>query len=367
MARFRFDNVRDLDRLRELAPAWRQVNRRMATARHFHVPEWFLALVQALDQYNDDNYLFVTIYDPQELVGIVPLRAVDIDLHGVPLKALRLLSNIRETQTTRDMILAGGIDGGAVLVELIDYLDRLDPSWDVVAFAGALADSCAAVSTQKATALSVISTPGGASGRAEFISCGPSDEPLKRLSKNFRQNLRTAHNKLAAKEIRFACAQGNEELLAFYSQLCAIEAAGWKQEDPSTIKNNHMFDTFLRNLMHHLGSSGGFNIYLMELDARAISAMLCIAVNQICFIHVIGYDETYSVISPGNLLMEHLIESRGADGNLRSITTYYAPPWFSRWKPDKTLEVSNIYLFRPSERGRDLHNRLSAASRGESG
>ena len=367
MARFRFEIVRDLDRLRELAPAWRQVIQRMAMARHFHVPEWFLALVEALDQYNDNNYLFVAIYDPHELVGIVPLRMVDIDLHGVSLKALRLLSNSRETQTTRDMILAGGVDGGAVLVQLINFLDDFDAAWDVVAFAGALADSCAAVSTQKATALSVISTPGGASGRAEFISCGPGDEPLKRLSKNFRQNLRTAYNKLAAKEIRFACAQGNDELPGFYRQLCAIEASGWKQEDPSTIKNNQMFNTFLKNLMHRLGSAGGFKIHLMELDGRAISAMLCLTVNQICFIHVIGYDETYSVISPGNLLMEHLIKSRGADGNLTSITTYYAPPWFSRWKPDKTLEVSNIYLFRPSERGRDLHDRLSAASRGESG
>jgi CelD/BcsL family acetyltransferase involved in cellulose biosynthesis len=85
MARFKFEVVRDLDRLCALAPAWRQLNRRMRTVRHFHVPEWFLALVQALDQYDDTNYLFIMIYDRYELVGIVPLQAVDIDLYGIPL------------------------------------------------------------------------------------------------------------------------------------------------------------------------------------------------------------------------------------------------------------------------------------------
>jgi hypothetical protein len=161
MARFKFEVVRDLDRLCALAPAWRQLNRRMRTVRHFHVPEWFLALVQALDQYDDTNYLFIVIYDRYELVGIVPLQAVDIDLYGIPLKAFRVLSNIRDTLTTRDIILAESLDSGDVLTAFIGYLNDLDASWDVVVFAGALSDSCAKAAAQKAAALPIISTTGG--------------------------------------------------------------------------------------------------------------------------------------------------------------------------------------------------------------
>jgi hypothetical protein len=331
----------------------------MTTARHFHMPEWFLALVQTLDQYDDRSYLFFAIFDSSELVGIIPLRTMDINLHGIPLKALRLLSNIRETQTTRDVILGDSIDRGDVLTEFIRYLEGVDSSWDVVAFAGALEDSCAMAAAQNASTLPTLSTGGGASGRAEFISCGPGDDPLKRLSKGFRQNLRTAHHKLASEEAHFVCAQTPYELLVFYERLASVEASGWKRANPNIIRNNPKFDAFLRNLMCYLGPSGGCEIHLMEVSGRSISAMLCVVVNNICFIHVIGYDETYDRASPGNLLMERLIKTRGARGNITSITTYHTPPWFSSWKPDKILNVSNIYVFRPTEQGLDLHQRLS--------
>jgi hypothetical protein len=359
MAQYRFEVVRDLGGLLALAPAWRQLNRKMGTVRHFHVPEWFLALVQALDQCDDTNYLFIAIHDRYELVGIAPLQTVDIDLYGIPLKAFRLLSNIRDTQTTRDIILADCVDGGDVLTEFMGYLTGLDASWDVLVFAAALSDSCATAAAQKASTLSIISTAGGASGRAEFISCGPGDHPLERLSKNMRQNLRTAHNKLTAKNAHFICAQSPDELSVFYEKLLSVEASGWKREDPSIIQNNSGFNTFLRNLICYLGPVGDVEIHLMETCGTTLSAMFCVVANDTCFIHVIGYDETYSSVSAGNLLMEHLIKTRGARGNLTSITTYYAPPWFSRWKPDKTLEVSNIYVFPFSQRGKELYNRLS--------
>jgi CelD/BcsL family acetyltransferase involved in cellulose biosynthesis len=359
VTRLRFEVVRDLRGLNELAPAWQELTQRMGTIRHFHMPEWFLALVQALNKYDDHSYLFFAIFDSSELVGMIPLRTVDINSYGIPLKALRLLSNIRETLTTRDIILGDSIDRHDVLTEFIRYLDDVDSSWDVVAFAGALEDSCAMAAAQNAATLPTLSTRGGVSGRAEFISCGPGDDPLKRLSKSFRQNLRTAHNKLATEEVHFVCAQKPAELLAFYKKLASVEASGWKRKNPNIIRNNPKFDAFLRNLMSYLGPSGGCEIHLMEVSGRTISAVLCVTVNDICFIHVIGYDETYHRASPGNLLMEQLIKTRGAGGNITSITTYHTPPWFSSWKPDKTLKVSNIYIFRPTERGRDLHKRLS--------
>ncbi|MGC2412174.1 MAG: GNAT family N-acetyltransferase [Stellaceae bacterium] len=366
MTQLRFEAVRDLRGLNELAPAWRELAKRMTTARHFHTPEWFLALVQTLDKYGDSSYLFVAIYDSGELVGVAPLRRTDMTLHGVPLNALRLLSNVRETRTARDLILDDSVDGAAVLTEFVHHLNSVDASWDVFALAGALDDSCANRAMQNLPALPSISRRGGISGRAEFISCGQGDDPLKRLSKGFRQNLRTARNKLAAEDARFVCAQTPDALLASYEALAAVEASGWKRENPAIIKNNPKFAEFLHNLMSYLERSNDCEIHLLQLSGHTISAMLCITINDICFIHVIGYDETYHRASPGHLLMEQLIKTRGGRGNIRFITTYSSPAWLSSWKPDKTSEISDIYVFPPSERGRELHqrfSRLSAAKR----
>jgi hypothetical protein len=97
----------------------------------------------------------------------------------------------------------------------------------------------------------------------------------------------------------------------------------------------------------------------MQLSGQTIAGILCVVLNNICFLHVVGYDEAYSQLSPVHLLIENLIATRGGSGKLNSVTTSHAPEWFSSWKPDQTLKVSNIYLFRPSKRGAKLHSQMS--------
>ena len=359
MPGFRFEVFHGISGLFKLAPAWRELTPKVETVRHFHSVDWFIALSQTLDQYGDSNYLFVAVYDLSELVGVIPLRPINIGLCGVHIKALQLLSNVRETPTTRDIILAESAAHTQVLIELIRYLDQLDASWDVLSLAGVLEDSCAMTAFENASPVPAISTPGGACGRVTFISCGPNDAPFNRLSKGFRQNLRTAHNKIIAKEVSFVCACTPDELTKFYPKLVSVESSGWKRNESSSIINHPQFDSFLRHLISQLGPVGGCEIHLMQLSGQTIAGMLCVVLNNICFLHVVGYDEAYYQLSPVHLLIENLVATRGGSGQLNSVTTSHAPEWFASWKPDQTLKVSNIYLFRPSKRGAKLHSQMS--------
>ena len=356
---FRFEKFNGISGLLKLVPAWRELTPKVEAARHFHSVDWFIALAQTLDQYGDSNYLFVAIFDSSELVGVIPLRRADIGLHGVQLKALQLLSNIRETPATRDIILAKSVVRTEILAEFIRYLDGLDDSWDVVVLPGLLEDSCAMTAVQMAPKLHAISTPGGACGYATFISCGLNDAPFNRLSKGFRQNLRTAHNKLVTKEATFVCACKPDGLMEFYPKFVSVESSGWKRNESSSIINHPQFDSFLRQLISQLGPLSGCEIHLMQLSGRTVAGLLCVVLNNICFLHVVGYDETYSQLSPVHLLIENLIMTRGGSGQLNSVTTYHAPEWFSSWKPDRTLNVSNIHLFRPSKRGAKLRGQMA--------
>jgi hypothetical protein len=332
-------------------------------ARHFHHVEWFLALTKTMDEYGDGSYLYVAIFDASKLVGVVPLRVTMAWVHGVPfqVKALRLLSNIRETPAIRDAILADSIIDADIFTGLLRYLDKLNAWWDVVALTDVIDESRAHEAFLKAKTLSTLTTPGRACGGSiDSISCGPNDLPFERLSKGFRKQLRQAHNRLATQEAQFIRATTPEALREAYPKLVAVEASGWKRDSDYCVANHPRFDAFLKNMMLYFESTDACEIHLLQLADLTIAGMLFLISSRICFMHVIGYDEAYSRLSPGHLLLENLIKTQGQTGQIDLVTSGHATNWFSAdWKPDLISTVSDHYLFRPSRQGAKLRDRLA--------
>jgi CelD/BcsL family acetyltransferase involved in cellulose biosynthesis len=362
----RFELVRSMDGLLKLADGWRALTAGLTPARHFHHVEWFLAVTRTMDEDKDGSYLYVAIYESQKLVGIVPLRVARVWIEGQPdpIRALRLLSNVRETPSARDVIFAESIIDADVFTGLIRYLDKMNSWWDVLAITDVIEGSHAHAAFLKASkSLPSLTTPARATGgRVEFLSCGPDATPMGRLSQKFRHNLRTSKNKLVSREVRFVCASTPDELSDAYPKLIAVEASGWKNDSAYSIANHPRFEAFLRHLMSYLGPTGGCEIHLMQLDGVTIGGMFCVVFGQIGFMHVIGYDEACSKLSPGHLLIENLVKSRGGSGQLNMVTSGHATDWFSGyWKPDHILKTSDHFLFRPSRRGARAAIRRSPA------
>jgi len=361
----RFEIIHSMDGLLKLADGWRQLTQGLRPARHYHHVEWFLALTRTMDQFGDGSYLYVAIYDSLKLVGIVPLRVTTAWVHGVPypvpVKALRLLSNVRETPATRDVIFAESVIDADVFTGLVRYLDKLNSWWDVIALTDVIEGSHAHAAFLKTPTLPSLTTFGRAcGGHIDSISCGPSDMPFQRLSPKFRRQLRNAHNRLAAEGPRFLYASTPEELREAYPKLVAVEASGWKHNSEYCIANHPQFDAFLRHLMFYFEPIGGYEIHLLQLADCTIAGLLCIVSARINFMHVVGYDETYSRLSPGFMLLENLITTQAQKGEVDFITSGHAASWFSsHWKPDHILTVSDHYLFRPSKRDAKIRDRLA--------
>ncbi len=240
----------------------------------------------------------------------------------------------------------------------VESFDRQDQFWDVISLRGILDDSFASLALKSSPDVPVLKTPGGIWGRVEYISCGESDRPFDRLSKGFKQNLRTSHNKLKSADFNFVAAQKPEDLLALYPEFLKVESSGWKGAQGTSVAKQPVVSTFLSRLISSFGPAGACEIHLMKIKGRAIAALFCIVVDRISYILKIGYDEDFEKASPGHLIVEHLVKVRGATGAINSITPYNAPPWFSAWKPDTIVGISDAYVFRPSRRGADLQRKL---------
>jgi len=361
----RFEIIHSMDGLLKLADDWRQLTQGLKPARHFHHVEWFLALTRTMDQFGDESYLYVAIFDSHKLVGIVPLRVTTAWVYGVPdpvpIKALRLLSNVRETPATRDVIFTESVIDADIFTGLMRYLEKLNSWWDVIALTDVIEGSHAHAAFLKTSTLPTLTTFGRAcGGRIDSLSCGPDAAPVERLSAVFRKGFRNAKNRLAAQGPTFVYASTVEELREAYPKLVAVEASGWKHDSEYCIANHTQFDAFLKHWMFDSESIGGSEIHLLQVGNCTIAGLLCVVSGRINFMHVIGYDEDYSKMSPGHLLLENVLKIQIESGKVDFITWGHAgSAFFDHWKPDHIMTVSDHYLFRPSKRGEKLRDSLA--------
>jgi len=349
--------------LQTLAPAWRTLAARLLPRRHFHCVEWYLALCDTFARFSLDDILFFAVSCRDELVAVLPFRRIAIDLAGVEVRALQLLSNVLEAATVRDIVLPAPSAHPELLDVLVRHFDRTEGSWDLLSFPGLLQESGAVGAIGLSPKLPLTCTPAGLGSRIELVSCGDSDQPFARLSKGFRQNLRTAHNNLRGQDVRFITATTPSELAECYPAFLSVESSGWKGEEGTSVARQPIVDKFLQNVMAHFGPRGECEIHLMSVDDRTVAAMFCVVIDDVCFIARTGYDETFSKVSPGHLILEYVIRRRGAAGHLKAVTPYNSPRWFEAWKPDVVLPILNAYVFRPSLEGLQLRNRVETSLR----
>jgi hypothetical protein len=352
--------------LLRLAPSWRLLTDRLVNRRHFHCVEWYVALAETFEAHSAaGNQVCFGVFSSNALLAVFPFQVVLIDIAGTKLRALQLLSDAWDAQTARDFIMAPSLANSDFFQNYVQFLDQNDASWDVISLRGILDDSHAALALKSSPNLSIITTPGGAWGRIEFVSCGNESRPFDRLSKGFRQNLRTAHNKLGTTKVNFCSGRNPNDLLDLYPEFLQVETSGWKGAEGTSVLKLPVADSFLRNLISNFGPVSGCEIHLMKIEERTIAALFCILVNDICYILKTGYDEAFGKLSPGHLIVEHLLQKKGIAGTLKVVTPYNAPPWFKAWNPDTVMGIHNAYVFRPSRRGYELahqiHSRLNRA------
>jgi hypothetical protein len=351
--------------LRALAPAWRSLTAQLKFKRHFHHVEWYLALAEALERHNLVQLRCIAVFSASDaLVAVFPFRCMPIQIGPIKLNAMRLASDQLDADTARDFVMSPALTETGFFQGFVRYIAEHDPTWDVIVLPGILEDSLAATAVKHFSQVPCLQTPGGAWGKIEFISCGDNDQPLECLSKGFKQNLRTSHNKFKSNHVTFEVARAENDLVKFLPEFLMVESSGWKGELGTSALKSPATSTFLHNLISHFAPSGRCEIHLMQVDGKTIASLFGIVTDNIWYIFRTAYDEAYHRMSPGHLIIENLLKKDGENKTFHTLTPYNAPPWFHAWKPDKVLKVFNTYVFRPSSQGAEIANRVAMVLRG---
>ena len=73
-------------------------------------------------------------------------------------------------------------------------------------------------------------------------------------------------------------------------------------------------------------------------------------VNDTSYLLKFGYDEEYAKISPGNLLIEHMLQRYDKKSSVKVLNCISDAPGFNRWKP-LGKAVFKYHLFNSSWKG----------------
>ena len=170
-------------------------------------------------------------------------------------------------------------------------------------------------------------------GQGAFLPV-PADfaEYRRGLSRNFRNNLNKAANKLRGlPDVRMSLLSGSDADPDLLGRFATVEAASWKGDSETAIQCSPTLLDFYADLVRYLHRAGWLEWHFLEADGHDLAANLCIRLRRALFVWKLGYDAAFSNYSPGSLLLEHVVRQLSAEQTIDEIDLMTDQHWYRNW------------------------------------
>jgi len=242
--------------------------------------------------------------------------------------------------------------------ELVRQL-RKQLRWDVLRFHGLLEDSSVLDSLLANPPRLTMTTP---RSHCDYLPCEPIAAIQERLSKNFRHNLRKARSKLETlPDVEWITARSHTDLRHALHDFLQVEASGWKGAAGTAILSNERAKRFYEMLVNSLGNQGGCEIHLLKTNGHTIAGQFCLVTGATSYMLKVGYDEEFSAVAPGQMLLAQTIDRYARDGTVKLINLVTDAEWHERWKPHQ-FAVWDVSIFNVTALGLAAFGLMKARS-----
>jgi CelD/BcsL family acetyltransferase involved in cellulose biosynthesis len=353
---YRLKIFRGADGLSRISADWSKLASGMSSPRFLHLPQWYEVYCASLEP-SPDHMVFCVFYadsdepDRGAPVALLPLREEHRTVAGARIRTLELPRH--DHLHLRDILISDSARTKLSLAEIVAQLRQCrDLRWDVLALWHALEDSCTMAAYR-------LAPPGLTICRQRFhcshMPLGSWEEMSKRLSKSFRQNLRTANNRCKNFEgLKFETIRTLPDLDGALSAFLDVESSGWKGAggSNSAIKLDARLIDFYRGIARRFGEQGQCEIHLLRHGGRPIGAMLLLLAGDTIYLPKCAYDEEYSRISPVHLLLERMFKQIHPERaeQIKHFNLVSDSSWFDVWQP-RRMDVYNVYVFNTTMMG----------------
>ncbi|WEX76789.1 GNAT family N-acetyltransferase [Sinorhizobium numidicum] len=153
----------------------------------------------------------------------------------------------------------------------------------------------------------------------------------------------------------YSVARQPEEIRLRMEEFLALEASGWKGRERSAMIMDRFRAAFAREAITNLAEADSVRIHSLNLDGKAIAAMVVFLMAGEAFTWKTAYDERYAKYSPGKLLLAELTEWHLDDANIARSDSCAVPdhPIMARLWQERE-EMGTLVIGLQQNRDRDV-------------
>ncbi|WP_081158730.1 GNAT family N-acetyltransferase [Ensifer aridi] len=178
----------------------------------------------------------------------------------------------------------------------------------------------------------------------------------KAISPAHLKELRRQWNNLGKEgTLAYNVARRPDEIRLRLEEFLALEASGWKGRERSAMIMDRFRAAFAREAVTNLAEADSVRIHTLDLNGRAIAAIVVLLMAGEAYAWKTAYDERYAKFSPGKLLVAELTEWHLDDANIVRSDSCAVPdhPVMSRLWQERE-EMGTLVIGLEQNRDRDV-------------
>jgi len=305
----------------KLQSQWSQLAK--AKGNHFlHFPAWYHAQLETCD--NPEQLLFVEISRAGQLQGVISLEATHIKAGPINIPALALA--YANEMGLCDLFLPE--PGNLQLRDLYKVLRTggyrsLLMKFDCIR-AGSFARQWIAAAELPTKHSHFTKYLDLSAGREQFYNSYSS-----KFNRNMRRKLKKAQEMGQVTVERFK----NDAAIDAFNEFLRLEDSGWKGKDGTSIAKQPKKLRYYQLLTESFSRDGVLAVNLLKIGDVNVAAQVGVHIGSTLYLLKIAYDESYSEVSPGYLLIDGLITDIADPNYIAKLSFVTGVDWIDRWKP----------------------------------
>jgi len=268
----------------------------------------------------------------RQLLGILPIIVTPSNIFDVPYPILRTPGD--DHTMAIDMVIRRGYEP-QVVNSLIDAVFKKYPSCRYLEFSQIIEQSPTRnwIKVDKRKFFFVEEELGSGA----YVKTDRTFETyFSGLNKKFQRNLTRACNKLKnIHESKIEFIEGKREESFQFLRMIDVEDKSWKGKKGTSILKSQSLVEFYSIICNRLADAGWLEWHFFDIAGQSIAANMAINFAGSIILWKIGYDETHRKLSPGNILLEKLIERACKSESINEINFLTNMEWNKNWKVEK--------------------------------
>ncbi len=343
--------VRNLDAFYELAPEWTRLAERWAVDPVFLSHTWFRTWWESFGRGKELH--IVTVRHRRELVAVAPMMRTRATIYGLKLNTIQAIYN---PHTPRYDVIVGENQNPQLCRAI--WKNFLEQDHADAVILSQIPNGSRTISMFEELG----KTHGWISGQwsappSPFISLVDGyDGFLNNLKSSSRYNLRKRYDRLKKKGIvDVEVVTRPDQIREAMKDGLRIEAAAWKGELGTAIISDPLVAEFYIQLAQREAELGRVRLTFLRVDGKRIAFNYLLQCGKKLYGVKIGYDPAYHMFSPGNMLLNLILQQACAEG----IEEYDFLGADEEWKFEWTNRIREhrwLFLFKNNLRARFLHS-----------